>query len=30
MLYCNTMEYYAVLVFYAGICFVLDCNDNLY
>ena len=25
-----TMEYYAILVFYAGIRFVLDRNNNLY
>ena len=24
-----TMEYYAILIFCAGICFVLDYNNNL-
>ena len=26
----DTMEYLAILVFYAGICFVLDYQNNLY
>ena len=25
-----TIDYYAILVFYAGIWFVLDCNNDLY